>query len=128
MSLKPRFIISDIPTDIDTVTIKINGVSYPITLDGSNTGTFQVPVALKDGVYEAVVVFRDLAGNISETKLPFTIDTATSVSVRMDPTSDTGSSNSDNLTNRKSPKFGGTAEPDANLLLPLSMIHQVMRC
>ncbi|KSB79703.1 hypothetical protein LFZ51_00300 [Salmonella enterica subsp. arizonae serovar 63:g,z51:- str. So 20/20] len=116
---KPRFIISDIPTDIDTVTIKINGVSYPITLDGSNTGTFQVPVALKDGVYEAVVVFRDLAGNISETKLPFTIDTATSVSVRMDPTSDTGSSNSDNLTNRKSPKFGGTAEPDAKLVITI---------
>ncbi|HAB2447847.1 TPA_asm: Ig-like domain repeat protein, partial [Salmonella enterica subsp. diarizonae] len=127
---KPRFIISDIPTDIDTVTIKINGVSYPITLDGSNTGTFQVPVALKDGVYEAVVVFRDLAGNISETKLPFTIDTATSVSVRMDPTSDTGSSNSDNLTNRKSPKFGGTAEPDAKLVITIiddTSGHEVLK-
>ncbi|HHC1979649.1 TPA: non-fimbrial adhesin SiiE, partial [Salmonella enterica] len=82
---KPRFVIGNVPADIDTVVIRINGVSYPVTANGNNLWEFQVPVALNDGVYEAVVVFRDIAGNTSETKLPFTIDTTTSVSVRMEP-------------------------------------------
>ncbi|EEO5173448.1 Ig-like domain repeat protein, partial [Salmonella enterica] len=102
---KPRFVIGNVPADIDTVVIRINGVSYPVTANGNNLWEFQVPVALNDGVYEAVVVFRDIAGNTSETKLPFTIDTTTSVSVRMEPASDTGNSNSDNLTNKQNPKF-----------------------
>ncbi|WP_079812792.1 Ig-like domain-containing protein [Salmonella enterica] len=116
---KPRFVIGNVPADIDTVVIRINGVSYPITAKGNNLWEFQVPVALNDGVYEAVVVFRDIAGNTSETTLPFTIDTTTSVSVRMEPASDTGSSNSDNLTNKQNPKFEGTAEPNAKLVITI---------
>ncbi|ENT8178980.1 non-fimbrial adhesin SiiE [Salmonella enterica subsp. enterica serovar Infantis] len=116
---KPRFVIGNVPADIDTVVIRINGVSYPVTANGNNLWDFQVPVALNDGVYEAVVVFRDIAGNTSETKLPFTIDTTTSVSVRMEPASDTGSSNSDNLTNKQNPKFEGTAEPNAKLVITI---------
>ncbi|ECE0682510.1 Ig-like domain repeat protein [Salmonella enterica subsp. enterica serovar Typhimurium] len=115
----PRFVIGNVPADIDTVVIRINGVSYPVTANGNNLWEFQVPVALNDGVYEAVVVFRDIAGNTSETKLPFTIDTTTSVSVRMDPASDTGNSNSDNLTNKQNPKFEGTAEPNAKLVITI---------
>ncbi|ECV2373546.1 Ig-like domain repeat protein [Salmonella enterica subsp. enterica serovar Tennessee] len=116
---KPRFVIGNVPADIDTVVIRINGVSYPVTANGNNLWEFQVPVALNDGVYEAVVSFRDIAGNTSETKLPFTIDTTTSVSVRMEPASDTGSSNSDNLTNKQNPKFEGTAEPNAKLVITI---------
>ncbi|EQA0153331.1 Ig-like domain repeat protein [Salmonella enterica subsp. enterica serovar Newport] len=116
---KPRFVIGNVPADIDTVVIRINGVSYPVTANGNNIWEFQVPVALNDGVYEAVVVFRDIAGNTSETKLPFTIDTTTSVSVRMEPASDTGNSNSDNLTNKQNPKFEGTAEPNAKLVITI---------
>ncbi|EBG4795559.1 Ig-like domain repeat protein [Salmonella enterica] len=116
---KPRFVIGNVPADIDTVVIRINGVSYPVTANGNNLWEFQVPVALNDVVYEAVVVFRDIAGNTSETKLPFTIDTTTSVSVRMEPASDTGSSNSDNLTNKQNPKFEGTAEPNAKLVITI---------
>ncbi|HBM1399884.1 TPA: non-fimbrial adhesin SiiE, partial [Salmonella enterica subsp. enterica] len=59
---KPRFVIGNVPADIDTVVIRINGVSYPVTANGNNLWEFQVPVALNDGVYEAVVVFRDIAG------------------------------------------------------------------
>ncbi|ECX8707098.1 Ig-like domain repeat protein [Salmonella enterica] len=116
---KPRFVIGNVPADIDTVVIRINGVSYPVTANGNNLWEFQIPVALNDGVYEAVVVFRDIAGNTSETKLPFTIDTTTSVSVRMEPASDTGNSNSDNLTNKQNPKFEGTAEPNAKLVITI---------
>ncbi|ENY9359834.1 Ig-like domain-containing protein [Salmonella enterica] len=116
---KPHFVIGNVPADIDTVVIRINGVSYPVTANGNNLWEFQVPVALNDGVYEAVVVFRDIAGNTSETTLPFTIDTTTSVSVRMEPASDTGSSNSDNLTNKQNPKFEGTAEPNAKLVITI---------
>ncbi|EEL1840920.1 Ig-like domain repeat protein [Salmonella enterica] len=116
---KPRFVIGNVPADIDTVVIRINGVSYPVTANSNNLWEFQVPVALNDGVYEAVVVFRDIAGNTSETKLPFTIDTTTSVSVRMEPASDTGNSNSDNLTNKQNPKFEGTAEPNAKLVITI---------
>ncbi|HEB9881213.1 TPA: non-fimbrial adhesin SiiE [Salmonella enterica subsp. enterica serovar Typhimurium] len=115
----PRFVIGNVPADIDTVVIRINGVSYPVTANGNNLWEFQVPVVLNDGVYEAVVVFRDIAGNTSETKLPFTIDTTTSVSVRMEPASDTGNSNSDNLTNKQNPKFEGTAEPNAKLVITI---------
>ncbi|EKE3469129.1 non-fimbrial adhesin SiiE [Salmonella enterica] len=116
---KPRFVIGNVSADIDTVVIRINGVSYPVTANGNNLWEFQVPVALNDGVYEAVVVFRDIAGNTSETKLPFTIDTTTSVSVRMEPAFDTGNSNSDNLTNKQNPKFEGTAEPNAKLVITI---------
>ncbi|ECI3855164.1 Ig-like domain repeat protein [Salmonella enterica subsp. enterica] len=116
---KPRFVIGNVPADIDTVVIRINGISYPVTANGNNLWEFQVPVALNDGVYEAVVVFRDIAGNTSETTLPFTIDTTTSVSVRMDPASDTGNSNSDNLTNKQNPKFEGTAESNAKLVITI---------
>ncbi len=115
----PRFVIGNVPADIDTVVIRINGVSYSVTANGNNLWEFQAPVALNDGVYEAVVVFRDIAGNTSETKLPFTIDTTTSVSVRMEPASDTGNSNSDNLTNKQNPKFEGTAEPNAKLVITI---------
>ncbi len=115
----PRFVIGNVPADIDTVVIRINGVSYSVTANGNNLWEFQVPVALNDGVYEAVVVFRDIAGNTSETKLPFTIDTTTSVSVRMEPASDTGNSNSDNLTNKQNPKFEGTAEPNVKLVITI---------
>ncbi|QGR55844.1 Ig-like domain repeat protein [Salmonella enterica] len=116
---KPRFVIGNVPADIDTVVIRINGISYPVTANGNNLWEFQVPVALNDGVYEAVVVFSDIAGNTSETTLPFTIDTTTSVSVRMEPASDTGNSNSDNLTNKQNPKFEGTAEPNAKLVITI---------
>ncbi|ECG8591719.1 Ig domain protein [Salmonella enterica subsp. salamae] len=116
---KPRFVIGNVPADIDTVVIRINGISYPVTAKGNNLWEFQVPVALNDGVYEAVVVFRDIAGNTSESTLPFTIDTTTSVSVRMAPASDTGNSNSDNLTNKKNPEFEGAAEPNAKLVVTI---------
>ncbi|EBQ5983921.1 Ig-like domain repeat protein, partial [Salmonella enterica subsp. houtenae serovar Houten] len=116
---KPRFIIGNVPADIDTVVIRINGVSYPVTVTGNNHWEFQVPVALNDGVYDAVVVFRDVAGNTSEKTLSFTIDTTTNVSVRMEPASDSGSSNSDNLTNKQNPKFEGTAESGAKLVVTI---------
>ncbi|EBU4774898.1 Ig-like domain repeat protein, partial [Salmonella enterica] len=43
---KPRFVIGNVPADIDTVVIRINGVSYPVTANGNNLWEFQVPVAL----------------------------------------------------------------------------------
>ncbi|HEC8166874.1 TPA: non-fimbrial adhesin SiiE, partial [Salmonella enterica subsp. enterica serovar Mbandaka] len=41
---KPRFVIGNVPADIDTVVIRINGVSYPVTANGNNLWEFQVPV------------------------------------------------------------------------------------
>ncbi|MCJ9964739.1 non-fimbrial adhesin SiiE, partial [Salmonella enterica] len=39
---KPRFVIGNVPADIDTVVIRINGVSYPVTANGNNLWEFQV--------------------------------------------------------------------------------------
>ncbi len=44
----------------------------------------------------------------------------------MEPASDTGNSNSDNLTNKQNPKFEGTAGPIPERL-PLLTISQVGR-
>ncbi len=77
------------PPILILVVIRINPVCFLIRLR-HNLWEFQVPVALNDGVYEAVVKSSEIL-EILETKLPLTIGYQ-SVSVnRMEPASDTGS-------------------------------------
>ena len=112
---RPTFIISQVPTDIDEVSITINGVKHTVKPQANGSYQFKPSGDLSDANYEAVVTFTDTAGNKKETKLPFTIDTSVHLTTKMDPASDSGSSKSDNLTNRTQPKFIVAADPDSTM-------------
>ncbi|HEN3280693.1 TPA: Ig-like domain repeat protein, partial [Yersinia enterocolitica] len=112
---QPTFIISQVPTDIDTVIVTINGTNYDIKAQPDGSYQFKPPVALSDGEYDAVVTFTDIAGNIVKSTLPFTIDTSVHLTAKMDPASDSGSSSSDNITHHTQPAFKVTADADSRV-------------
>ncbi|HEN3480484.1 TPA: Ig-like domain repeat protein, partial [Yersinia enterocolitica] len=112
---QPTFIISQVPTDIDTVTITISGTNYDIKAQPDGSYQFKPPVALSDGEYVAVVTFTDIAGNIVNSTLPFTIDTSVHLTAKMDPAYDSGSSTIDNITNNTQPAFKVTADADSRV-------------
>ncbi|HCL5083865.1 TPA: hypothetical protein N2F56_004429, partial [Salmonella enterica] len=62
--------------------------------------------ALTDGEHSIVATVTDLAGNTATSSLDFTVDTTLSVpTLDLAEASDTGSSNSDNITRDATPAF-----------------------
>lgn len=115
----PKFVITQVPKDIDTVTVTLNNKKYPVALlNGSYVFT---PPELVDGDYQAVVTFTDKAGNSAEKELLFTIDTSVHLAVNMDLASDTGTLK-DNITKNQQPKFNVTADPDS--LMEVTITHK----
>jgi VCBS repeat-containing protein len=77
---------------------------------------------LSDGVHTLTARGTDAAGNVGALSAPLTItvDTippATPSTPDLDPASDTGDSNTDNLTGIVTPKFNGTADPGVTVQL-----------
>jgi VCBS repeat-containing protein len=77
---------------------------------------------LTDGVHTLTSRATDAAGNVSANSSPLTvtIDTtppAVPSTPDLDPASDSGSSNTDNLTGVVTPKFNGTADPGVTVQL-----------
>ena len=69
--------------------------------------------ALADGAHSLTAMATDVAGNVSAASaaLSVTVDTATAQpTIDLDALSDTGSSDSDNLTKDNTPSLSGTAE------------------
>ncbi len=97
----------------------------PTTADAAGTWVFRSAAANRvfdAGVHLLVARATDTAGNVGSTStdFSFTIDTtppATPPNPDLIPASDSGSSNSDNITNDTTPSLGGTAE--ANLPIEL---------
>ncbi len=87
------------------------------TAGASGVWTF-TSAALTDGPHQLTAVARDLAGNQS-TSLPFsiTLDTVAPAAPTLDlsPASDTGTSDTDNLTNDATPTLSGTAEAGSSI-------------
>ena len=93
------------------------------TADSSGNWSFTVgsSSALSNGSHAITAKAIDAAGNVSSASgaLTMTVDTATTTPSRPDlaTNSDTGSSNSDNLTSDKTPTFTGTAEAGSTVEL-----------
>ncbi len=104
------------------VTIK-DGTTVLGTTTADATGAWQfTPInALTAGVHSITTTAVDVAGNtsIASTPLTVTIDTqaVAPVAVKISPTSDTGFSNTDGITNQVKPVLTGTAEALAVLTI-----------
>ncbi|MBI3074199.1 MAG: PQQ-binding-like beta-propeller repeat protein [Deltaproteobacteria bacterium] len=89
----------------------------------NDAGVYTVTsVQLTDGPYTFTVKARDSAGNASDASvgLVVTIDTtkpSTPNAPDLDPASDTGASNTDNITGDTTPTFIGTTEANATVRL-----------
>jgi hypothetical protein len=99
------------------VTVTINGQTYLTTADAQGNWSVSVSPALPDGSYTASVTATDASGNTSAAStISFKIDTtAPNAPSTPDLTtvSDSGASNTDNITADRTPTFTGTSEPNA---------------
>ncbi|MBR7890181.1 Ig-like domain repeat protein, partial [Marinomonas sp. A79] len=103
-----------------TVVVTINGQQYStVATDGE--WRVQVTTSLPDGNHAFSVMSTDTAGNSSAAVTgQFDVDTSTFVSGKLAASSDTGSSNSDNLTQNDTPTFVGTTEVGASVVLNIN--------
>ncbi|WP_186756552.1 MBG domain-containing protein [Echinicola salinicaeni] len=107
------------------VSLSIGGIGNigTTTADGAGNWTFgYTGTVLLDGTYELTAYATDLAGNIGAVSgvLDIVIDTqAPAIPSVPDlaPASDSGVSDSDNITNDLTPTIQGTAEPNSTLVL-----------
>jgi uncharacterized repeat protein (TIGR01451 family) len=87
--------------------------------NGLGNWTFTVPTALSTGVHAITVTAADTLGNTSAASvaLSITIDNIAPAAPVLDLTalSDSGSSNTDNITSDTSPTISGTAEANATI-------------
>ena len=97
----------------ETLTVAVNGVNYTVgdgdlTLDGTDWSlTIPAANALAEGTYEVVATVADEAGNTSSdpSNSELVVDTTPPAAPSLDllPSSDTGASDSDDLTNEDTP-------------------------
>jgi hypothetical protein len=97
-----------------------DGVLGTLTSDGS--GIWSATPTLSENVHQLTTTATDAAGNTSaaSTALALTVDTTPPAAPSipdLDAASDTGSSDTDNITSDTTPSFSGTAENDASIEL-----------
>ncbi|HOX36675.1 MAG TPA: Ig-like domain-containing protein, partial [Candidatus Brocadiia bacterium] len=79
--------------------------TLPVVAGGTYTFT---SATLTDATYPADVTFTDVAGNTATDSDPVTVDTVTGVTIDLQAGSDTGASNTDNITADNAPTFDVT--------------------
>ena len=103
-----------------TVTVS-NGATVLGTTTADVGGAWSfTPVGLTDGSYTLTASETDVAGNTGSATLSFTLDTTAPAAPGgpdLAAISDSGVSNTDNITNVTIPTFTGTAEPNATVSL-----------
>jgi len=107
----------------DTVTLTINGNTYLGTVKAD--GTFAIAVAGSDlaadpdATIDASVTTTDIAGNsATATDIEaYNVDTTISVTVDLAASSDSGDSDSDDITNDNTPTITGVTDPDAKVVI-----------
>ncbi|MGU0041727.1 Ig-like domain-containing protein, partial [Citrobacter freundii complex sp. 2025EL-00176] len=115
-----------------TITVMIDGKAVGTTLADAN-GNWQFEYdpnpALSDGDYTLTFQAQDEVGNTSSSSYELVIDTVTvTPSLKLDPGSDTGSSNDDGITKETQPLLTGTAEANAmiEIFIDGTLIGQVV--
>ncbi|EBO2786335.1 Ig domain protein, partial [Salmonella enterica subsp. enterica serovar Derby] len=104
---KPQFSIVT-ADDITHVRVKIDNAAnwIELTKGGDGRWIFNVGSALPDGQHTLLVDVTDIAGNVAQETLQFTIDTTLQEpTIVLDPTHDTGDDTNDNLTRINKPVF-----------------------
>ncbi|ECB3762965.1 Ig-like domain repeat protein, partial [Salmonella enterica subsp. enterica serovar Virchow] len=104
---KPQFSIVT-ADDITHVRVKIDNAAnwIELTKGGDGRWIFNVGSALPDGKHTLLVDVTDIAGNVAQETLQFTIDTTLrEPTIVLDPTHDTGDDTNDNLTRINKPVF-----------------------
>ena len=109
----PQFTGTCVTGNLITIASSINGNLQPQTTCASGTYAITVNSALSDGNHDFTAKATNTAGNTSASSgiLEVTIDTtlpSTPGAPDLDAGSDTGSSNSDNITQDNTPRFIGT--------------------
>jgi hypothetical protein len=103
------------------ITLLVDGVANGTTTAAGGSWTITAANNIADGDHTVTATATDSVGNVSlpSGSLSITIDTvANAPSIPdLDPASDSGSHNDDNITNVTKPKFNGTAEKNATVEL-----------
>ncbi|HCL5083433.1 TPA: Ig-like domain repeat protein, partial [Salmonella enterica] len=102
-----------------TITVMVDGKTVGTTQADAN-GNWQFEYdpnpALSDGDYKLTIQAQDEVGNTSSSSYELVIDTVTvTPSLKLDPGSDTGSSNDDGITKETQPLLTGTAEANTTI-------------
>ncbi|MBR7889796.1 Ig-like domain-containing protein, partial [Marinomonas sp. A79] len=112
------------------VILSINGKSYNATVDASGNWTAQVGDALTDTTHTYTLTAVDVAGNEQVLSGSITVDTQAPTedfSIGLLSSSDTGSSNTDKITNDKTPTLTGTAEAGATVALSINNVVRTVQ-
>ncbi|OZV02614.1 hypothetical protein CIW55_03590, partial [Enterobacter cloacae] len=107
----PSFEFSNIPEDVYSVEVILNGVRTPITVQADGSWIFTPATALADGEYTLQAIVTDKAGNQRTTSYSFTVDTSVDINM-ITLTNDTGDSATDGITNASQPVFRVTTSED----------------
>lgn len=100
-----------------TVQLVINGsTTYDVTVDSDGSFEFQVPSTMPDGDYTYKFTSIDAAGNSVSDDGTITIDTHAELTVKLDSSSDTGTSG-DRITSDKTPTISGSGEEGTKITL-----------
>ena len=106
-----------------SVQIIVNGITYSqptVTVGGDGSWSFVSPVSLVDGDYVITVKSTDKAGNVGSEDLNITIDNTVYIDGGLSEGTDSGSSNSDSITNSRNPVFEGKGEAGATVSLKIA--------
>lgn len=103
------------------VILTLNGNVYKATADQQGQWELKIAPALDDGSYEFTVETTDIAGNTATQNGNVTIDTQPpTITATLSTESDTGSSNTDSVTNSPHPLLTGTTKPLAIITVTLA--------
>ncbi|EDQ7094734.1 Ig-like domain repeat protein, partial [Salmonella enterica subsp. arizonae] len=103
------------------VILTLNGNVYEATADRQGQWELEITPALNDGSYEFTVETTDIAGNTATQTGKVTIDTQPpTITATLSTESDTGSSNTDGVTNNPHPLLTGNTKPLAIITVTLA--------
>ncbi|MBU5388914.1 Ig-like domain-containing protein [Citrobacter cronae] len=103
------------------IILTINGITYEMTADKDGQWSLAVDPALTDGVYDISLEITDIAGNSISQTGKLTVDTQPpTVTSALSSDTDTGASNTDNITNNPKPVLTGSTKPFATVTISIA--------
>ncbi|EEK8096539.1 Ig-like domain repeat protein, partial [Salmonella enterica subsp. enterica serovar Javiana] len=103
------------------IILTINGITHEMTADKDGQWSLAVDPALTDGVYDISLEITDIAGNSITQTGKLTVDTQPpTVTSALSSDTDTGASNTDNITNNPKPVLTGSTKPFATVTISIA--------